>query len=180
MASYKLTLIPGVVQQIEDDGTVRWAPATDPAYLAWLAAGNTATPADPPPLKYDDATPIPSRRVRTTNATVTEIARFTVPPNTKYTARMTVTGVTDTLNAIKEVGMVATAARAGGGAVVIPAPVGNQTYLYDHKTANAQTWGNPTLTVSGNEAIISVQGAAATGINWLLVGTFETFIPGGA
>ncbi|HEX5205229.1 MAG TPA: hypothetical protein VFW27_35345, partial [Actinoplanes sp.] len=114
--SYKLTRDPGVVLRLED-GAVSWAPATDPFYVKWLADGNTAQAADPAPLRYADARPIPEARVRTTNATITEIARFTVPPNTKYTARMTVTGVTDTLNAIKEVGMVATAARAGGGAV---------------------------------------------------------------
>ena len=50
--TYKLTLNAAVVIRKEDGA---WIPATNPAYVAWLAAPNTPDPADPAPTPLTPA-----------------------------------------------------------------------------------------------------------------------------
>jgi len=191
-STYKLG--PGTIIETTEDGTVltfRYDPNTPDGklnqqagiYRVWLAAGNTPSPADPLPLVFSAGQQLPSQRVRTTNATATQIFSFTIPVATEWTATLTMRGITDDMLNLRVIKAELTVARGPtGGAVFIPARTGgaNVDIRFDRAIGTAGAWPLPSVTVVGNDVIIKVTGAAGTGINWLLTGSYETFTPGGS
>lgn len=159
-------------------------------YQNWLAAGNTPDPVDPPPIIYTANQNLVPSRVRTTNATPTELARFAVPINTEFTAVLRVRGITDDLANLRNIQATVVVGRASGNVTIIPTRVGAAvaTIGPDHAFGTGGSWGPGSIPVSiavdnsgaHREVVVSVTGAAATNINWLLTGQFETFTPLGA
>lgn len=142
-------------------------------YLAWVAAGNQPTPADPPPLVYSGRHPL-SARVRTTTATPSELFRATLAPLTAYSALLNLLAVDGGNGALRAIRASVVAKRLGGGAVLVGAPV----VIANHQDAAASAWAI-TAAADNNDFVISVTGAAGRNIDWLLSGDFGSFTPGG-
>lgn len=136
------------------------------------------------PKVYTSAQQLPPQRRRTTNATPVEIFRYTIPPATEYTAVLTMRAITDDIANLREIERKFRVARGtGNGLVFVPATVGGQTIqtLFDGTIGAGGSVAVPPITLSGNDIVITVTGIAATNINWLLTGSYETFAPlGGA
>lgn len=142
-------------------------------YLRWVAAGNTAQAADPPPLVYDDGVTI-SARLRTTNATPAELWRATLAQRTGYRASLTLIAVDAGNGAVRTIEARITAKRLGAGAVLVSTP----TVVSDHQDSGTAAWAI-TANVSGNDFVITVTGAPGRNIDWLLSGDVVSFTPGG-
>lgn len=173
---YKLT--HGSMIQGSDNGSVIWIPA-DPSnadyrtYLAWVAAGNTAEPADPLPVTYSGSRQL-AARLRTTNATPTELYRATLAPLTAYVALLDLVAVDAGNGALRAIRASVAAKRLGNGALLIGAPV----VIANHQDAAASGWA-VNAAADGNDFVITVTGAAGRTIDWLLSGEFSSFTPGG-
>jgi hypothetical protein len=185
MSTYKLGQDGGTVIETGNDGQVWQFPIWDhngpdpPSqrqglYAAWLAAGNTPAPAVPAPLVYASSTPVEGR-VRTTDATPTEVYRRTLAPLTGYAAILGLLGVDAGNGAVRMIRASVVAKRLGSGAVLVGAPV----VIANHQDTGAATWAIA-ATVSGNDVVISVTGAAGRTIDWLLNGEVRSFTPAGA
>jgi hypothetical protein len=99
--------------------------------------------------------------VSTTNATQTTVASVTLSSNTTYWVRARVIGRNGTTDrAFYEVA--ALVYRDGGGATIEGSVATLMTAI---ESGGAAAW-DVTITVSGNDARVSVTGAAATNINW--------------
>lgn len=130
--------------------------------------------ADPPPLTYAGSLPVESR-IRTTDATVTEVYRRTLAPLTGYAAILNLLGVDAGNGAVRMIRASIVAKRLGGSALLVGAPV----VLANHADVAASTWAI-TAAVGGNDVVISVTGAAGRTIDWLLSGDVHSFTPAGA
>lgn len=142
-------------------------------YLRWVQAGNTAQPADPAPLVYDDSLRL-SARLRTTNATPAELYRATLAQRTGYRASLTLVAVDAGNGAVRTIEARITAKRLGGGALLVGAP----TVVSDHQDSGTAGWGIA-ASVAGNDFVVTVTGAAGRNIDWLLAGSVVSFTPGG-
>lgn len=172
--SYKL-LSGGAVRRLADGAAVPPDPLNGDyrEYLAWVAAGNTAQPADPAPLVYDDSLRL-SARLRTTNATPAQLYRATLAPLTGYRASLTLIAVDAGNGAVRTIEARVTAKRLTNGALL----VGTPTVVSDHQDSGTSAWAIA-ASVSGNDFIITVTGAAGRNINWGLSGEVVSFTPGG-
>lgn len=142
-----------------------------PAGMAAVLAAHVA----PAPMT-DYAAEIPmSARARTTDATPTEIYRAQLVPMTGYRALATLLGVDAGNGNVRQVYASMVAKRLGGSAVMVGAPV----VLANIQDAGAAAWA-VSASVSGNDFVISVTGAAGRTIDWLLDGRAVSFKPGGA
>jgi hypothetical protein len=164
------------------DHSIALVTGTDQEILTRLGADTVILPADPEPKVYALSQLIDGQRVRTTNATTTDIFRATVPPNTAYKALLTIWGITDDLANLRMIEATVVVGRAGTGAAIIQTRVSpaNATIEADHAIGTGGIWALPTIAVSGNDVIIRVTGPASPAVNWQLTGSFETFTPGGA
>lgn len=142
-------------------------------YLAWVAAGNTATPADAAPLVYDDGLTIRAR-LRTTNATPAELWRATLAQRTGYRASLTLIAVDAGNGAVRTIEARITAKRLTNGALLVGQPV----VVADQQDSGTSSWGI-TANVSGNDFVVTVTGASGRNIDWLLSGDVVSFTPGG-
>lgn len=142
-------------------------------YLAWVAAGNTALPADPPPVVYSGSRPM-AARLRTTDATPAELFRATLAPLTAYAALLELLAVDAGNGALRRIRASIVAKRLAGGAVLVGAPV----VIANHQDTAAASWSISAV-VDGNSFVVTVTGAAGRNIDWLLGGTFQSFTPGG-
>lgn len=142
-------------------------------YLADAAAGAQVLPADPAPLVYDDSLSIRAR-LRTTNATPAELYRATLAQRTGYRASLTLVAVDAGNGAVRTIEARITAKRLTGGALLVGAPV----VVSDQQDAGTAAWGIA-ASVSGNDFIVTVTGAAGRSIDWLLDGSVVSFTPGG-
>lgn len=142
-------------------------------YQAWVAAGNTAQPADPAPLIYDTSIRM-AGRLRTTNATPTELYRATLAPLTGYRADVTLIAVDAGNGAVRTIEARITAKRLGGNALM----VGSPAVVSDHRDTGTAAWGIA-ASVSGSDFVITVTGAAARNIDWFLFGEVISFSPSG-
>lgn len=142
-------------------------------YLADAAAGAEVAPPDPAPLVYDDSLSIRAR-LRTTNATPTELYRSTLAPLTGYRAGLTLIAVDAGNGACRTIEARVTAKRLAGGALLVGAPA----VVSDQQDGGTAAWAI-TAAVSGNDFIITVTGAAGRNIDWLLDGSVVGFTPGG-
>lgn len=172
--SYKLTRYGGFLR-LADGATFLPDPANADfqAYLAWVEAGNTPTPADPAPLVYDDGLTM-SGRLRTTNATPTQLYRATLAQLTGYRATLTLIAVDAGNGAVRTIEARVTAKRLTGGALL----VGTPTVLSDQQDSGTSAWAI-TAAVSGNDFVVTVTGAAGRNIDWQIAGDVVSFTPGG-
>jgi hypothetical protein len=170
MALYKLTHVDSV-QRTTDKA---YLSSKDPNYLAWLALGNTPDPADPLPTLFAGNFQLVGK-VRTTDATTTEVFRTTLAPMTEYAGQATVVGI-DAGDGTSKVVLASIAAkRLGAGALQIGAPVRLNPGQED---AASSSW-IVNASVSGNDWLVTVQGATGRTIDWHLFGTVVSFAPGG-
>ena len=174
MARYKL----GASTIIYDTETTAHIPVDEDnvdyqRYLAWVDAGNTPDPADPPALVYDEDGRLRAR-TSTTNATPTELFRATLPTNTGFLAQLQVIGVDTGNGALYAIQGFVTLKRLGAGASIVgmnvPAPMRN--------VPQTDGWA-VTATTNGNDFVITVTGAAGRNIAWSINGTYISFTPEG-
>jgi hypothetical protein len=136
----------------------------------------TIIPPSPPTLVYAEGIRIDGR-VRTTDATPTEVYRLTLLPLTGYTGTVVLIGVDTTSpggGAIRVIRASFAVKRLNGGALAVGAPV----VLASHADAGATSW-QITPFVSGNDAGVTVTGAAGRTIDWSLTGEMTSFTPAG-
>lgn len=114
-------------------------------------------------------------RVRTTDATITELLRKTLAPLTGYVARFELIAVDAGNGAVKVIFATVAAKRLGAGALMIGAPV----VLSTHADAAASAW-TVSASASGDDFVISVTGAAGRTIDWLIYGHVTSFAPSAA
>lgn len=126
-----------------------------------------------PPLEYSGERRF-TERVRTTNATPTELVRFTPGPLSVHRALLRLMAVDSGNGAAKFLEASTLVKRLNAGAII----VGNVTVIANHADTAAATWAN-SLTVSGNDVVITVTGAAGRNIDWLLEVEVKKFVPGG-
>jgi len=172
---YKLTNTQNIIRRLSDSAYIPVDPlnADYQDYLRWVAAGNTAQPADPAPLVYDDTIRL-SARLRTTNATPAQLYRATLAPLTGYRASLTLIAVDAGNGAVRTIEARITAKRLGAGALLVGAPV----VVSDQQDSGTAAWAIAAA-VSGNDFIITVTGAVGRNIDWLLSGDVVSFTPGG-
>lgn len=124
-------------------------------------------------IVYSGTVPV-SARVRTTDATVTEVYRRTLTSLTGYAAVLTLLGVDAGNGAVRMILASIVAKRLGNGASLVGAPV----VLANHADTGTAAWVI-TASVSGNDFVITCTGAAGRTIDWLLSGDVRSFTPGG-
>lgn len=172
---YKLTRFGGVILRLADGMSIPpdAANADYQQYLAWVAAGNTAQAADPAPLVYRDGLAI-RERLRTTNATPAALYRATLAQRTGYRASLTLIAVDAGNGAVRTIEARVTAKRLTNGALLVGQPV----VVADQQDSGTASWGIA-ASVSGNDFVITVTGAAGRNIDWALSGDVVSFTPGG-
>lgn len=165
----------GEITRLSDKASIPPDPANRDYrdYLDWVAAGNTATPADPPPLVYRDGIAI-DQRLRTTSATPAELWRATLAQRTGYRATLTLIAVDAGNGAVRTIEARVTAKRLTGGALLVGTPV----VVSDQQDSGTSAWAI-TAAVSGNDFVVTVTGAAGRNIDWQLAGDVVSFTPGG-
>ncbi len=149
--------------------------STDPYRLAGTALTKAGAPVAvaPPPLVFQAATGL-SVTVRTTTATPTEILRRTLAPTTGYRAHLTLLAVDAGNGNLRAIEAAIVAKRLAAGALLVGTPV----ILANHQDAGASTWA-VTASVSGNDFIVTVTGAAGRTIDWQVSGDVFRFAPAG-
>jgi hypothetical protein len=165
------------LKRIGDDGSESFGPPNEPTspfsigYQAWVALGNVASP---PPLVYSGDFAV-TGRVRTTNATPTEIYRLSLAQLTGYWVDVKILGVDAGNGAVRAMHVEAIVKRLGNGALAI----GNVGMPLDVADVAASTW-TVSRAVAGNDVIVTVTGAAGRTIDWQITGTVRSFTPAGA
>lgn len=149
-------------------------PADHPDVLAWIEAGNTPDPADPAPIVYAGESAMRGR-LRTTDATPTELYRATLAPLTGYAAILDLLGVDAGNGAIRRIRASIVAKRLNNGALLVGAPV----VIANHADTGTASWAIA-ASVSGNDFLVTVAGAAGRNVDWLLSGDVQSFTPGGS
>jgi hypothetical protein len=148
-----------------------------PAGMAAVLAAHVP----PAPLTdYAGAYPM-SGRLRTTDATPAEVYRRPLAPMTGYRALATLLAVDAGNGVVRMIHASIVAKRLSGGALLVGSPV----VLANHQdsgaaatTANVAGWAIA-ASVSGNDFVITVAGAAGRTVDWLLDGQVLSFKPGG-
>lgn len=174
MAAYKLTRFDCVLRTA--DGAAipideRNADYRD--YLAWVAAGNTADPADPPPIRYGGEQRLESR-VTTTGTTPAELFRATLATLTAYSALVHLVGVDNGNGAVRVIRATVVAKRLQNGALL----VGTPAVLANHADTGATSW-TIAASVAGNDFVITVTGASGRTVDWFCRLEVDSFAPGG-
>lgn len=132
----------------------------------------TVTPPPPPPLLYAGDLAM-TGRLRTTDATQTEIYRATLRSMTGYRALATLLVVDAGNGDLRQIYASMVVKRLGAGAIVLPSVT-----LANHQDAGAAGW-TAVPSASGNDFVITVTGAAGRTIDWLLDGRIVSFTPAG-
>jgi hypothetical protein len=128
----------------------------------------------PPPIVGAVAVNPVTRRIRTTDATPSEVYRATLALLTGYWAGFRLVGIDAGNGTMRVISASIVAKRLGAGALLVGAPV----VIANHADAAAAAWAI-TASVSGNDFVITVTGAAGRTIDWLLSGDIVAFTPGG-
>lgn len=174
-AAYKLLSGGAVVLRLADHTSFLAAPGSEEyqRYLADVANGAEVLPADPPTVVYSGRLQIDAR-VRTTNASATEIYRGTLAQNTLYRGRLELLGVDAGNGTARYIEARVVVKRLGNGAVLVGTPDVVSTIA----DAVAASWA-VAASVSGNDFVVTVAGAAGRTIDWQLAGDVVRFAPGG-
>jgi hypothetical protein len=176
MAAYQLGPNGSVIRE-EDGAQIPPDPANADyqEYLAWVAAGNTPDPADPPPIRY-----VGGERVNVTLRTTDDLEHdvFVVPadPKTIYRAELQASALDAGNGACKFLAGILVWKRLTGSNVI--APPSNITVVSQIQDTAAASWimnGLP----SGGAFRIFVKGAAGRTIDWSLVGEIGRYAPEG-
>jgi hypothetical protein len=148
-----------------DGHTIDVPPAMAPVLAAHVA---------PLPITNYSHRPLLQGRLRTTNATPTEIYRATLQPMTGYRALATLLAVDAGNGDLRQIYASMVSKRLTGGAILLPSVT-----LANHQDAGASVW-TAIPSASGNDFVITVTGAAGRTIDWLLDGEIISFAPAGA
>lgn len=188
-STYAVMRSDGVSFMVPKVGEDERSYLSNPDYAQFKVDGGTAAAPDVAPKRYTESRPLVPQQARTTGTALVEIFRAPVPANTVYKAFLTIWGVTDDLANFRAVEATVYVGRATGAVAILQTRVApaNATIRSDHETGNGDTWPMPTIAVDNTlvngvqrrDVVISVAGLAATGINWLLTGGYETFTPAG-
>jgi len=156
------------------DGTLRRSVSVnDPEIVTWIADGNTPDPADPPPVQFTAEQPV-AARVRTTDATPTELYRLPLAALTGYAFVTALIGVDAGNGAARVLRSSSAWKRLNASALQI----GSTVVIANHTDAGASTWTLSAAT-SGNDVVVTVTGAAGRTVDWSLSGTVVRFSPSG-
>lgn len=101
--------------------------------------------------------------VQTTDATVTTIETILLDDDSIYQIEASVLAATSDNVDFGTYKLIGTFYRTGGGSAV---EIGTAVEINGESTSNP-SWGGVTMGVSGNNAIITVEGRAGVDINWL-------------
>lgn len=113
-------------------------------------------------------------RVRTTDATPTEAYRLALQPLTGYTGTVTVIGVDTANGAVRVIRASFAVKRLNAAALAVGGPV----VLASHADAAATAW-QVAASVTANDAVVTVTGAAGRTVDWSLSGEMTSFTPSG-
>lgn len=111
---------------------------------------------------------------RTTDAAPRELLRFPLAVQTGYDCVLVVMGVDAGNGAVAKLRIDATIKRLNAG----PLAVGSPTTTVSQRDAAAAGW-SVALTFAGNDALVSVTGAAGRSIDWIVRATVARFAPAG-
>jgi hypothetical protein len=114
------------------------------------------------------------RRVITTGTTPADLFRATLAPLTAYSGVVHLVGVDAGNGAVRVIRATVVAKRLNNGALLVGTPV----VLASHADTGATTW-TITPSVSGNDFIVTVTGAAGRTVNWFFRIDVDSFTPGG-
>jgi len=158
-----------------DDATIPEHPDnTDwQAYQAWLAEGNTPTPAEPPPVRYVD-TVGQDAYVRTADGNFHELWRIPTTPKHVYVGQFRLTAV-DAGDGTTKASQAIITFKATAAAL---AQVGSTVALWSCQDAGATGWAIQAQP-QGTELVFGVRGAAGRTIDWRLAADLEEFAPEG-
>jgi hypothetical protein len=135
----------------------------------------TVTPPPPPPLRFSTQQPITPPPVSTTDATPKEIYRLTLAVQTGYVGDLLLIGVDRGNGNIRVLQASFAVKRLNGGAIGVGTPA---LIVTPRQTDAGVTW-TASATLSGNDAIVQVIGAAGRTIDWNLTGDLTSFTPAG-
>ena len=155
-----------VVHTYDEAGRIAPLPSEAAAVLA-------AHVPEPPLTDYAGTVQIGAQK-RTTTATPAELYRATLAQRTGYRASLTLIGVDAGNGAVRTIEARITAKRLTNGALLVGAPV----VVSDQQDTGTAAWGIA-ASVSGNDFLVTVTGAAGRNIDWLLDGRVISFAPGG-
>jgi hypothetical protein len=184
MAKYQEVALNGQVVSIREPlpggGEHSFAIGHEPQeYLDWLAAGNTPDPPTPPALIFSEAQNLQAK-VRTTDAVATQLARWTLNTLTGYDVELRLLAVDSANGVMKKIVADMTLERLNAGALLI-----GQTVLASHQSTGAPATASGvanwavSASISGNDVVITVTGAASRTIDWLVNGRYATYVPAG-
>lgn len=111
---------------------------------------------------------------RTTDAAPRELLRFPLAVQTGYDCTLVVMGVDAGNGAVAKLRVDATIKRLNAGPLAVAAP----TTTVSQRDAAASAWA-VALTFSGNDALVSVTGAAGRSIDWIVRASVARFAPSG-
>lgn len=168
-------LSEGGIRRLADGACIPTDPrnADYQQYLGWVAAGNTPTPADPPPVIYDGETRISSKIV-TADGAPAELYRVTMAKLTGYVADLSVVGVDRGNGAMRTIRASLSAKRLSGAGTMVSAPV----VMANHQEAASSGWSIG-ASIDGADFVVTVTGAAGRTIDWFLRGEVVSFTPAG-
>lgn len=128
-----------------------------------------------PPRVTELAVAVPIEGLlRTTDGAAHELLRFALELQSGYDVEVRVMGVDAANGAVKKLLVNVTMKRLLGG----PQAVGAPTTLVSHQDSQASAWAVG-FSFSGNDALISVTGAAGRTIDWVCRGSVGRFAPAG-
>ncbi len=185
MRTFQARKIGGVVvDYLSDDGRTIPNDPQNAEYIAALAlveSGDIQIIDYVAPVVYNGLNTI-NARVRTTNATVTELYRATLALKTGYVARLELIAIDAVNGSVKLIQATVVAKRLAGGALIVGSPVIVATIVDTGGAATTSGVAGWTVTASaaGNDFVISVQGAAGRTVDWDLSGPVRSFAPDGA
>lgn len=169
--------VHGSSSTVLDTASLSWVPIGEPAVQAAIVAGQVLA-ADPPPIVYTGKH-TPESRVTTTGTTPAELYRATLAPLTAYTAMVHLVGIDSGNGNMRYIRATVAAKRLNNGALLVNDVGGTAArVLADHRDGSAGTWAI-TPSVSGNDFVITVVGAAGRTVNWFVRIEIDSFTPAG-